>query len=258
MSHTDGPCGSCRRRGRTERAHRALENARAFSTSFHRAFPLNHPRKTQKGPKIALGNPDRPVISPSFLPLCGCAFGSAPPPPRPAAVSGACAVHCWCVALSLYAAETCSPNGAPDPECIVSAHFVTGCAHNSGRASTQPSVSVTDKIRRPKDAAPPQRHSRTPHPPLHPFLGLEGRDRAPYVRRCALDLAGRRFDTPTLLRRAVPEDREYRPDQRRRGDHPEQAGPQFDTPQPQLRGPAECERCSRDHGATRRPPRERV
>ena len=32
----------------------------AFSTSFHRAFPSNHPRKTPKGPKIALGNPDRP------------------------------------------------------------------------------------------------------------------------------------------------------------------------------------------------------
>ena len=36
---------------------------------LHRAFPSNHSRKTPKGPKIALGNPDRPI----FLkwPRCG-------------------------------------------------------------------------------------------------------------------------------------------------------------------------------------------
>ena len=34
----------------------------AFSTSFHRPFPSNHPRKSPKGPKIALGNPDRPLF----------------------------------------------------------------------------------------------------------------------------------------------------------------------------------------------------
>ena len=32
----------------------------AFSTSSTGPFPLNHSRKTPKGPKIALGNPDRP------------------------------------------------------------------------------------------------------------------------------------------------------------------------------------------------------
>ena len=40
---------------------------------------------------------------------------------------GACAVRCWCVALSLCAAETSNPNGAPDPKCAVSASFTTGC-----------------------------------------------------------------------------------------------------------------------------------
>ena len=35
----------------------------AFSTSSTGPFPSNHSRKTQKGPKIALGNPDRPVFS---------------------------------------------------------------------------------------------------------------------------------------------------------------------------------------------------
>ena len=41
----------------------------AFSTSFHRAFPItNHPRKTPKGPKIALGNPDRPNLAISEFP----------------------------------------------------------------------------------------------------------------------------------------------------------------------------------------------
>ena len=34
----------------------------AFSTSSTGPFPLNHSRKTPKGPKIALGNPDRPRI----------------------------------------------------------------------------------------------------------------------------------------------------------------------------------------------------
>ena len=32
----------------------------AFSTSSTGPFPSNHSRKTPKGPKIALGNPDRP------------------------------------------------------------------------------------------------------------------------------------------------------------------------------------------------------
>ena len=52
MSHTDGPCGSCRHRGRTERAHRALENAACFPRASTGTFPSNHPRKTPKGPKI--------------------------------------------------------------------------------------------------------------------------------------------------------------------------------------------------------------
>ena len=34
----------------------------AFSTSSTGPFPSNHSRKTPKGPKIALGNPDRPTI----------------------------------------------------------------------------------------------------------------------------------------------------------------------------------------------------
>ena len=34
----------------------------AFSTSSTGPFPSNHSRKTPKGPKIALGNPDRPVF----------------------------------------------------------------------------------------------------------------------------------------------------------------------------------------------------
>ena len=34
----------------------------AFSTSSTGPFPSNHSRKTPKGPKIALGNPDRPKI----------------------------------------------------------------------------------------------------------------------------------------------------------------------------------------------------
>ena len=34
----------------------------AFSTSSTGPFPSNHSRKTPKGPKIALGNPDRPEI----------------------------------------------------------------------------------------------------------------------------------------------------------------------------------------------------
>ena len=35
----------------------------AFSTSSTGPFPSNHSRKTPKGPKIALGNPDRPVFA---------------------------------------------------------------------------------------------------------------------------------------------------------------------------------------------------
>ena len=34
----------------------------AFSTSSTGPFPSNHSRKTPKGPKIALGNPDRPLF----------------------------------------------------------------------------------------------------------------------------------------------------------------------------------------------------
>ena len=34
----------------------------AFSTSSTGPFPSNHSRKTPKGPKIALGNPDRPLL----------------------------------------------------------------------------------------------------------------------------------------------------------------------------------------------------
>ena len=34
----------------------------AFSTSSTGPFPSNHSRKTPKGPKIALGNPDRPKL----------------------------------------------------------------------------------------------------------------------------------------------------------------------------------------------------
>ena len=36
----------------------------AFSTSSTGPFPSNHSRKTPKGPKIALGNPDRPLKLP--------------------------------------------------------------------------------------------------------------------------------------------------------------------------------------------------
>ena len=39
----------------------------AFSTSSTGPFPSNHSRKTTKGPKIALGNPDRPE---KFSPRC--------------------------------------------------------------------------------------------------------------------------------------------------------------------------------------------
>ena len=53
-----------RRRGRTERAHRAVENAQRFPRASTGLFPSNHPRKTPKGPKIALGNPDRPRNTP--------------------------------------------------------------------------------------------------------------------------------------------------------------------------------------------------
>ena len=38
----------------------------AFSTSSTGPFPSNHSRKTPKGPKIALGNPDRPIM---FCPI---------------------------------------------------------------------------------------------------------------------------------------------------------------------------------------------
>ena len=38
----------------------AVENAQRFPRASTGPFPSNHPRKTPKGPKIALGNPDRP------------------------------------------------------------------------------------------------------------------------------------------------------------------------------------------------------
>ena len=41
----------------------------AFSTSSTGPFPSNHSRKTPKGPKIALGNPDRPIFSSHVVPL---------------------------------------------------------------------------------------------------------------------------------------------------------------------------------------------
>ena len=40
----------------------------AFSTSSTGPFPSNHSRKTPKGPKIALGNPDRPINIAEKLP----------------------------------------------------------------------------------------------------------------------------------------------------------------------------------------------
>ena len=43
-----------------ERAHRALENAVRFPQASTGPFLSIHPRKTPKGPKMALGNPDRP------------------------------------------------------------------------------------------------------------------------------------------------------------------------------------------------------
>ena len=46
-----------------ERAHRAVENAQRFPRASTGPFPSNHPRKTPKGPKIALGNPDRPICT---------------------------------------------------------------------------------------------------------------------------------------------------------------------------------------------------
>ena len=46
-----------------ERAHRALENAVRFPQASTGPFLSIHPRKTPKGPKMALGNPDRPKFS---------------------------------------------------------------------------------------------------------------------------------------------------------------------------------------------------
>ena len=62
-----------RHRGRTERAHRALENAQRFPRASTGTFPSNHPRKTPKGPKMALGNPDRPTSSGGQTPVGGTA-----------------------------------------------------------------------------------------------------------------------------------------------------------------------------------------
>ena len=67
----------------------------AFSTSSTGPFPSNHSRKTPKGPKIALGNPDRPRLhppqhlragrpgrlhhaSPGWLPIPGCGIATCP------------------------------------------------------------------------------------------------------------------------------------------------------------------------------------
>ena len=40
---------------------------------------------------------------------------------------GACAVHCWCVALKRCAAESCSRAVASDQECVVGASPAAGC-----------------------------------------------------------------------------------------------------------------------------------
>ena len=45
-------------------AHRALENAVRFPRAPTEAFPIKSPTKNPKGPKMALGNPDRPVFFP--------------------------------------------------------------------------------------------------------------------------------------------------------------------------------------------------
>ena len=62
VAHTGGPCGSCRRRGRTERAHRALENAARFPRASTGRSTSDHPRQTPEEPRVLLGNPDRPKI----------------------------------------------------------------------------------------------------------------------------------------------------------------------------------------------------
>ena len=62
VAHTGGPCGSCRRRGRTERAHRALENAARFPRASTGLSTSDHPRQTPEEPRVLLGNPDRPVF----------------------------------------------------------------------------------------------------------------------------------------------------------------------------------------------------
>ena len=49
----------------------------AFSTSSTGPFPSNHSRKTPKGPKIALGNPDRPEMFGRYLTLSGQAISRA-------------------------------------------------------------------------------------------------------------------------------------------------------------------------------------
>ena len=62
VAHTGGPCGSCRRRGRTERAHRALENAARFPRASTGLSTSDHPRQTPEEHRVLLGNPDRPQI----------------------------------------------------------------------------------------------------------------------------------------------------------------------------------------------------
>jgi hypothetical protein len=61
-------------------------------------------------------------------------------PDRCRAPAGACAVHCWCVALSLCASEDLHPERRSDPECVVSASFATGCVPSPtvNGASTRP------------------------------------------------------------------------------------------------------------------------
>ena len=44
-----------------------MENAQRFPRASTGPFPSNHPRKTPKGPKIALGNPDRPQNPTSII-----------------------------------------------------------------------------------------------------------------------------------------------------------------------------------------------
>ena len=66
LSHTDGPPVEADGAVDAERAHRALENAVRFPQASTGPFLSIHPRKTPKGPKMALGNPDRPNYKYAF------------------------------------------------------------------------------------------------------------------------------------------------------------------------------------------------